>query len=37
MKDYKDLNVWIKTRELATYCYELTKKFSKDEMYGLSS
>ncbi|HMG15410.1 MAG TPA: four helix bundle protein [Saprospiraceae bacterium] len=37
MKDYTELNVWIKTRELATLCYELTKKFSKEELFGLSS
>lgn len=34
---YKDLKVWQKAVGLSTLIYELTNKFSKDEMYGLSS
>ena len=37
MKQYTELDVWIKTRELASMCYELTKPFPKEEMFGLTS
>jgi len=37
MKSYFELEVWIKARELATFCYELTKSFPKEEMFGLTS
>ena len=37
MKTYKDLIVWQKSIELVTKIYELTDKFSKEEIYGLTS
>ena len=37
MKSYTDLDVWIKSRELATLVYDMTKVFPKEELFGLSS
>lgn len=37
MKNYTDLDVWIKARELASLCYDLTKSFPKEELFGLTS
>ena len=37
MNTYKDLTVWQKSIELVTAIYELTKKFPKEEIYGLTS
>jgi len=37
MKTYKDLVVWQKSIELVIAVYELTDKFSKQEIYGLTS
>ena len=37
MKIYTELDVWIKSRELASLVYELTKSFPKEELFGLSS
>ncbi len=34
---YKDLRVWQKADELALEIYRMTKKFPKDEIYGLTS
>ncbi|MFZ2196372.1 MAG: four helix bundle protein [Thermodesulfovibrionales bacterium] len=34
---YKDLRVWQKADELAFEIYRMTKKFPKDEMYGITS
>ena len=34
---YKDLIVWQKAVDLATFIYELTEPFPKHELYGLSS
>ena len=34
---YKDLIVWQKSTEVALQIYQATKKFPKDEVYGLSS
>jgi len=34
---YKDLTVWNKSMQLAVEIYEITKKFPKSEIYGLSS
>ena len=34
---YKDLKVWQKTDELALEVYRVTKKYPKDEIYGLTS
>jgi len=37
IKSYKDLIVWQKSIDLVILIYKLTKKFPKEEMYGLSS
>lgn len=37
MKTYKELDIWKKSRILATYRYELTKNFPKDEVFGLTA
>jgi len=37
MKQYTDLDVWLKARELASLCYEVTKSFPKEEIFGLIS
>lgn len=37
MKNYFELDVWIKGRELASLCYEVTKLFPKEEMFGMTS
>ena len=34
---YRDLKVWQKSDELAVEVYKITKKFPKEEMYGLTS
>lgn len=36
-KSYKDLTVWQKSMELVIEIYDLTDKFPKSEMYGLTS
>lgn len=37
MHNFKKLNIWILSMELATNVYEITKSFPKDELYGLIS
>lgn len=37
MQTYKDLVVWQKGTELVSEIYKLTKKFPKDELFGLTS
>ena len=37
MQDYKKLKVWEKGHALAMLTYKLTKKFPKEELYGLTS
>lgn len=34
---YRDLLVWQKAIDLAEVCYEATRSFPKEEMYGLTS
>jgi len=34
---YTELNVWIETKKLVSDVYLLTKKFPKDELYGIVS
>ena len=34
---YRELNVWQKSMELAKLCYEVTKQFPKDEIFGMTS
>ena len=37
IQSFKDLLVWQKAMALSVLCYELTKGFPKDEMYGMTS
>ena len=37
MKTYRDLVVWQKSMVLVTEVYEISKKFPKEELYGLTS
>ena len=35
IKDFKDLIIWQKGMDIAEKCYDLTKFFPKEELYGL--
>ena len=37
IKSYRDLEVWQKAMDLVVICYQMTKKFPKNEIYGLAS
>ena len=37
LKSYRDLEVWQKAMDLVVECYQITKKFPKSEIYGLTS
>ena len=37
VESYEDFEVWQLAMTLAEHCYELTKSFPKDELYGLTS
>jgi four helix bundle protein len=37
LESYRDLKVWQKSIDLVVACYELSKSFPKDEIYGLRS
>lgn len=37
MRTHKDLNVWKHSMEMVTSVYALTRKFPKEEMYGLTN
>ena len=37
MKDFRQLKVWEKSHQLALAVYKETKKFLKEELYGLTS
>jgi len=37
IKSYKDLIVWQKAIDLAVKVFEITKKFPKSELYGITS
>ena len=37
INSYKDLRVWQEAMDLAEACYVLTRKFPKDELFGLTS
>ena len=37
MKDFKQLNVWVKAHKLTRGAYHLTTFFPKDELYGLTN
>ena len=36
LKNYKELNVWQKSYKVCLHIYKVTKRFPKDEMYGLT-
>jgi four helix bundle protein len=36
-QSYRDLRVWKEAMDLAVDCYELTKGFPREEVYGLTS
>ena len=37
LKNYKELKVWQKTYQLCLEIYRVTKKFPREEIYGLTS
>lgn len=37
MKDFKKLKVWQKAHNLTLLVYKITRKFPKEELYGLTS
>jgi len=37
IKNFKDLRVWKRAYELTLYIYKVTKKFPKEELYGIVS
>lgn len=37
VQSYQELKVWQKAMDLAVSCYQVTKAFPKDELYGLTS
>ena len=37
VKNYEDLDVWLQAMELVTMIYQQTKRFPKEELYGLTS
>jgi four helix bundle protein len=37
IKSYRDLEVWQKSMDLVMICYQMTKEFPKNEIYGLAS
>ncbi len=36
INDFKDLLIWQKGMEIAKMCYFLTKKFPKEELFGMT-
>ncbi len=37
IQSYRDLKVWQKAMDLVERCYQITKFFPKDELFGLTS
>jgi four helix bundle protein len=37
VQSYQELKVWQKAMDLAVACYQATRSFPKDELYGLTS
>jgi four helix bundle protein len=37
MEDFKDLKVWAKAHQVTLAIYQATRKFPRDEIYGLTS
>ncbi len=37
IKSYRDLEVWKKAMDLVVMCYQMTRKYPRSEIYGLTS
>lgn len=37
IRSYRDLRVWQKAMDLAAACYQATRRFPKEELYGMTS
>jgi four helix bundle protein len=37
VKNYRDLDVWNVAMDLAESCYRITRRFPKDELFGMTS
>jgi four helix bundle protein len=37
LESYRDLKVWQRGMDLAEMCYELTRSFPREELYGMTS
>lgn len=37
LQSYRDLKVWQQAMDLAVECYDLTRKFPREEMFGLTA
>jgi four helix bundle protein len=37
IKSYRDLGVWKKAMDLVVLCYQMTRKFPRSEIYGLTN
>ncbi len=37
IKSYRDLEVWQKSMDLVVICYQMTRSFPENEIYGLTS
>jgi four helix bundle protein len=37
LESYRDLKVWQKAIDMVVGCYEISRRFPKDEIYGLTS
>lgn len=37
IRSYRDLKVWQRAMDLAELCYHVTRRFPRDEMYGMTS
>lgn len=37
IRSYRDLRVWQEGMDIASACYQVTKTFPKEEMYGMTS
>jgi len=37
MEDFKNLKVWVKAHQVTLAIYQITRKFTRDETYGLTS
>ena len=37
IRSYRDLRVWQKAMDIAVACYEVARRFPKEELYGMTS